>query len=122
LMLGALGSAAVAWRTGRARWLVGFTMIGFAAGGALLASDAWQRAHESTLRRAFDEIARIERAEAEAGGRLPPADPSAFVLVEGRLRADASPGPSGVSRISSPTASSRWPSWRRSGRSKAGSS
>ena len=97
LMLGALGSAAVAWRTGRARWLVAFTMIGFAAGGALLASDAWQRAHESTLRRAFDEIARAERAEAEAGGRVLPADPSAFVLVEGRLRVDASPGPSGVS-------------------------
>ena len=96
-MLGALVSAVVAWRTGRPPWLIAFVMLGFAAGGALLASDAWQRAHESTLRRAFDEIARAERVEAEAAGRVLPMDPSAFVLVEGRLRADASPGPSGVS-------------------------
>jgi competence protein ComEC len=97
LMLGAVASAAAAWRTGRALWLVAFVMTGFAAGGALLASDAWQRAHQSTLRAAFDQIARAERVEAEASGRVLPLDPSAFVLVEGRLRADASPGPSGVS-------------------------
>jgi len=97
LMVGALVSAVVAWRTGRVRWLVAFVMLGFAAGGILLATDAWQRAHESTLRRAFDEIAHAERAEAEAAGRVLPIDPSAFVRVEGRLRADASPAPTGVS-------------------------
>src|SRR5262249_4549086 len=97
LMLGATMSAAVAWRTRRAPWLIAFVITGFAAGGALLASDAWQRAHESPLRRAFDEIAYAERVEAVARGRGLPVDPSAFVLVEGRLRADASPGPSGVS-------------------------
>src|SRR5499427_9211026 len=96
-MIGALLGAVAAWRTGRPTWLVSFVMLGFAAGGALLASDAWQRAHDSTLRRAFDEIARAERSQAEAIGRVLPMDPSAFVLVEGRLRADASPGPSGVS-------------------------
>jgi competence protein ComEC len=97
LMLGAFVSAAAAWQTGRALWLVVFVVTGFAAGGALLASDAWQRAHQSTLRAAFDHIARAERVEAEASGRVLPLDPSAFVLVEGRLRADASPGLSGVS-------------------------
>jgi competence protein ComEC len=97
LMLGAVVSALAAWRTGRAPWLIAFVMLGFSAGGVLLAVDAWRRAHESTLRRAFDEIARAERAEAEAAGRVLPMDPSAFVLVEGRLRADASPGPVGVS-------------------------
>jgi competence protein ComEC len=97
LMVGATASAVVAWRTGRAAWLIGFVMLGFAAGGALLASDAWQRAHESTLRRAFDQIAHAERGDAEAGGRVVPVDPSAFVLVEGLLRADASSAPTGVS-------------------------
>jgi competence protein ComEC len=97
LMFGATMSAALAWRTGRHRWLLAFVMAGFAAGGALLASDAWQRAHQSPLRLAFDEFARAERAEAEAGGRTLPLDPSAFVLLEGRLRSDASSGPSGVS-------------------------
>jgi competence protein ComEC len=96
-MLGAVVSAAAAWRTGRARWLIAFVLTGFAAGGALLASDAWHRAHQSTLHAAFVQIARAERADAEAGGRVLPADPSAFALVEGKLRADASPGPSGVS-------------------------
>jgi competence protein ComEC len=97
LMLGAAVSAVVAWRTERSGWLIAFVTLGFGAGGALLASDAWQRAHGSTLRRAFDDIARAERSDAEANGRVLPVDPSAFTLVEGTLRADASPGPSGVS-------------------------
>src|SRR6185295_11546078 len=97
LMLGAVVSAVVAWRTKRDAWLIAFVMLGFAAGGALLASDAWQRARGSTLRRTFDEIARAERSDAEAHGRVRPVDPSAFAVVEGTLRTDASPGPSGVS-------------------------
>ena len=96
-MIGATACAAAAWRTGRDRRLIAFVMVGFASGGALLASDAWHRAHASTLRTAFDEIARTERADAETSGRVLPVDPSAFALVEGQLRADASPGPSGVS-------------------------
>jgi competence protein ComEC len=96
-MCAAAMSAVAAWWTGRERWLIAFVMTGFATGGALLASDAWRRAHQSTLRRAFDEIAHAERAGAEAGGRVVPVDPSAFVLVEGVLRADASPAPTGVS-------------------------
>src|SRR5262245_17564926 len=96
-MFGATVGAAVAWRTGHDRWLVALVVAGVAAGGALLASDAWERAHHSTLRAAFDDIARAERAEAEASGRALPVDPSAFALIEGRLGADASPGASGVS-------------------------
>jgi len=96
-MLGAAVSAALAWRTARSGWLTAFVMLGFSAGGALLASDAWRRAHQSTLRAAFDQIARAERVEADASGRVLPLDPSAFAFVEGRLQADASPGPSGVS-------------------------
>jgi competence protein ComEC len=97
LMLGAVVGAAVAWRTQRARWLIALVVTGFGAGGALLASDAWHRAHRSTLRGAFDEIAQAERVDATANGRVLPEDPSAFVLVEGRLKSDASLGPSGVS-------------------------
>jgi competence protein ComEC len=97
LMFGAAVGAVAAWRMGRGRWLMAFVMTGFASGGALLASDAWRRAHRSALRRAFDDMAQAERVDAVTHGRVLPVDPSAFVLVEGRLRADASPGPSGVS-------------------------
>ena len=55
-------------------------VVGFAAGGEALASRAWQQARASPLRQIFD--------EANA--------PSLFVTVEGVLRADASPSPSGV--------------------------
>jgi len=96
-MFGAAMSAIAAWKTGRDRWLVALVMTGFAAGGALLSSDAWRRAHQSTLRAAFDQIAGAERTDAEAIGRVLPADPAAFALVEGRLQTDASPGSSGVS-------------------------
>src|SRR5262249_47028486 len=97
LMLGAALSAAVAWRTGRTRPQIAFIIVGFAAGGALLGSDAWQRAHESMLRRAFDEIAHDERVTAEAAEGVLPMDASDCLQVEGLLRTDASPGPSAVS-------------------------
>ncbi len=89
-------ATAVAFR-GRERWVAASAVIGFAAGGALLASDAWRKASTSTLRRAFDAAAAVERAQAEAEHRFHPLDPSALAIVEGVLRADASPGPGGVS-------------------------
>jgi len=61
--------------------LIASVAVGFAAGGVVLASHAWQNARASPLRRIFD--------EANA--------PSLFVTVEGVLRSDASPSPSGVS-------------------------
>ena len=84
-------------RAGGERWLVACVAIAFASGGALLSSDAWMRARSSTLRQTFDEAAAVERAHADAEHRFMPEDPSAFAVVDGVLRADASPSLSGVS-------------------------
>jgi competence protein ComEC len=97
LMVGAALGAVAALLTKRTWWLAGSVVVGFASGGTLLASDAWQHARQSSLRIAFDDVARVQRAEAVTAGRVVPEDPSAFAVVEGRLRADASSGPSGVS-------------------------
>jgi competence protein ComEC len=96
-MVGAAIGAVAAWRRARDGWLASCVVLGFGAGGALLAADAWQRARQSSLRVVFDELARAERAEAEAAHRFVPEDPSAFAFVEGELRSDASPGAAGVS-------------------------
>ena len=55
------------------------------------------RARSSTLRQTFDEAAAVERANADAEHRFMPEDSSAFAVVDGVLRADASPSLSGVS-------------------------
>jgi competence protein ComEC len=73
-------ATAVACRR-RERWLIASVVVGFAAGGQALASRAWHEARASPLRLMFD--------EADAS--------SLFATVEGVLRADASPSPSGVS-------------------------
>jgi competence protein ComEC len=62
-------------------FLITAVAVGFAAGGDLLASRAWNDARATPLRRAFDEANQ----------------PSVFTYVEGVLRADASPGPASVS-------------------------
>src|SRR6185295_2123111 len=49
------------------------------------------------LRVAFEEIARVQRADAAAHGRRMPEDDEAFAIVEGVLRADAAPSDAGVS-------------------------
>jgi len=94
-LVAACATAVVAWRRGH--WLIVSVIAGFAAGGELLASNAWRKAQSSTLRHAFDEAAAIERANAAVEHRFMPLDPSAFAVVDGVLRADASPVPSGVS-------------------------
>jgi hypothetical protein len=81
----------------RLSWLAGCVVAGFAVGGALLASDAWQHARRSSLRIAFDELAHDQRAEAVAAGRVVPEDPTAFASIEGTLRSDASFGAAGAS-------------------------
>jgi competence protein ComEC len=96
-MIGAAAGALAALQAGRNWWLAGCLVSGFAAGGMLLASDAWQHARQSSLRIAFDEIAHQQRTEAVAAGRVVPEDPSAFTLLEGTLRSDASFGAAGVS-------------------------
>ena len=85
------------WRAGLELSLMTCVAVGFASGGTLLASDAWQRERSTTLRQVFDEAAVAERANAQAEHRFMPEDPSALAVVEGVLRADASPGLSGVS-------------------------
>ena len=95
-MVAACATAVGIWRRSE-RWLVACVVIGFAAGGEVLASDAWLKARSSTLRLAFDEAAAVERAQAIAERRFVPEDPSAFVVVDGVLRADASPTQNGVS-------------------------
>jgi competence protein ComEC len=97
VMGGAWAGAALAFRGERISWLAACIVVGFAVGGALLASDAWQQARRSSLRVAFDEIAHEQRAEAIAAGRAVPEDPTAFTLLEGTLRSDASFGAAGVS-------------------------
>ena len=49
------------------RWLAAFVVAGFAAGGALLASDAWQHARQSSLRLAFDDLARARARRGRSG-------------------------------------------------------
>ena len=93
----AAAGALVALRNERTPWLAGFVLVGFAAGSALLSSNAWQHARRSSLRIAFDELASARRAEAVAAGRGVPEDPSAFAFVEGVLRSDSSAGAAGVS-------------------------
>ena len=95
LMAIAMVGAVAAWHAGRPSWLVSCVVAGFAAGSALLASDAWRQARQSSLRLVFDELARAQRAEAEAAHRFVPEDPSAFAFIEGLLRSDASPGAAG---------------------------
>jgi hypothetical protein len=86
-----------AWRTARPRSLASIVVVAFFIGGALLSADAWQRAWRPPLRIAFEDLARREREQAALEHRRLPEDDEAFAIVEGVLRADASPTESGVS-------------------------
>jgi competence protein ComEC len=97
LMLVCAAAALWAWRTQRSRALAVAVGVAFFAGGALLAADVWQQAWRPTLRVAFEELARAQRAQAVAEHRSTPEDDEAFAIVCGVLRADAAVTPSGVS-------------------------
>jgi competence protein ComEC len=71
--------------------------VTFAVGGVVLVADAWEAAWRSSLRVAFEGLARAERAEAARQGRFVPEDDEAFATVTGVLRSDASISASGVS-------------------------
>ena len=90
-------TAGVGWWAQRSRVLAAAVGLAFFVGGALLAGDAWHRVWHSSLRTAFEELARADRAEAAAVGRTPPEQKSAFAIVTGTLTADATPSPSGGS-------------------------
>jgi len=81
----------------RPRALVSCVVAAFVAGGVELSAVAWQRAWRPPLRVAFEGIARVERQRAAAEGRRLPEDDEAFAIVEGILRADASPTTNGIS-------------------------
>ncbi|MGE3955259.1 MAG: DNA internalization-related competence protein ComEC/Rec2 [Vicinamibacterales bacterium] len=68
----------------------------FAAGGAVLAADAWHAAWRPTLRVVFEAIAHDERHALLDAGLHPPEDGSARVVISGRLDADAAPTASGA--------------------------
>src|SRR5512144_2457299 len=69
---------------------------GFFAGGALLSTDAWQKAWRPPLRLEFERIARQQRTAAEQEGRRLPEDDEATVTIVGVLNADAAPAASGA--------------------------
>src|SRR5712671_2321548 len=84
-MVASCATAVVVWRRPstvlRATEVVVAVGVGFASGAELLAAHAWHDARASPLRLAFDDAA----------------TPSLFAIVEGVLRADASPSPASVS-------------------------
>ena len=86
-----------AWRANRPRALIACVVASFFTGGAMLASSAWERAWQPPLWHSVVELARVQRAEAEAAGRRLPEDDEAFAVVEGVLRSDAAGTDSGVS-------------------------
>jgi len=67
----------------------------FAAGGAVLSMNAWQRAWRPQLRIVFESIAHDARIAALRSGRHPPEDDSAPVVLTGVLRADGARTASG---------------------------
>ena len=69
----------------------------FAIGGAMLSADAWRDAWRPSLRVAFEQLARRERAQAAREHRSFPEDDEAFAIVTGVLRADAAVTATGVS-------------------------
>jgi len=97
LLICGAGTALWAWRISSPRAVAMATAAAFAAGGALLAADAWQKAWRPTLRIAFEELARGERRQAAIDRRVLPEDDEAFATVTGVLRSDAARTLSGVS-------------------------
>ncbi|MES1255269.1 MAG: ComEC/Rec2 family competence protein, partial [Acidobacteriota bacterium] len=89
--------AACGWRARRPQLGAAAVAIGFAAGGALLAADAWQRAWRPAVRVRFEALARAERARASTAHRALPVDDEAAAVVVGVLRADAAETEAGVS-------------------------
>jgi competence protein ComEC len=67
----------------------------FAVGGWLLAARQWQDDWRSTLKIAFESMARDERHEWQQAGRFVPEEDSAAVVVVGVLQTDAAPASGG---------------------------
>ena len=89
-------TALVAWRCARPLLLTAAIAAAFCCGGGLLAEDAWRKAWRPTLRVAFEELARAERAETAERGQTLPENDTAQAVVTGVLRSDAVSRPNGV--------------------------
>src|SRR5712691_486642 len=81
LLIGGAAAALWACSISSARAVAITVAAAFAAGGALLAADAWQQAWRPTLRVAFEELARDERARATVERRVLPEDDEAFATI-----------------------------------------
>ena len=97
LLCASAAAAVWAWCAARAPVLVVAISLAFLGGGAALAAAAWDRAWRPPLRPVFEDRSRATRRQLMVEGRAPPLDDQAFMVVEGVLRADASPAASGVS-------------------------
>lgn len=96
--LGGWAALAVhALRVRRTELLVACVSGAFASGGAALAVDAWDEAWRPSLRREFERLADAQHAAVGAEGA---ADTSVGVELEGVLRTDARPTPSGLVSLS----------------------
>ena len=89
--------ASFAFARRRPWWLALAVALGFFAGGLLLSSVEWQRAWRPPLRVEFERLARQARADAAREHRRLPEDDEALAIVDGVLRADATPTAGGVS-------------------------
>jgi len=97
LLSTSVAGAMFAWALRRPLWLAVAVALGFFVGGLLLASVDWRRAWRPPLRLEFERLAGEARAAAVRENRRLPEDDEAFAIVEGILRADASPSAGGVS-------------------------
>ena len=97
LLIACAAVALLAHRSARSLVVAGAVGSAFALGGAMLAADAWRDAWRPSLRLAFEQLARGERARAARDGRSFTEDDEAFAIVTGILRADAVLAMTGVS-------------------------
>ena len=92
LALAVLSALAVwAWRKSWPRVLACAIGLSFLVGGVLLGAHAWRQAWQPSLRVVFDELAAMEREQAESAGRVVPEELAVPTVIMGRLRTDASP-------------------------------
>src|SRR4051794_32260380 len=78
----AAATAATALYAEHRRLFLVAVVLSFAAGGAILTTVAWQRAWRSSLRLAFESMARDQRAAALAAGQRVTLDDTANAIVD----------------------------------------
>lgn len=114
-----LAGVAAVWASqrGRDRVFAAAVTLAFASGGTLLASRAWHQTWRSSLRLAFESVARGQRAEAIRRGIAVPEDDVADMVIAGRLSSDAAPTAGGGFSLS---VEAQWAGRTGGGRGQAG--